>query len=263
VENIVKPSAHQVLEVIQETASEVTIRVASDITPKHGQFLQLSMPKIGECPISVSAFGEGWLEFTIRAIGRVTDKLFALKPGDTLFLRGAYGNGWPMEQLLGQHLVVIAGGTGVAPVRSLLQQAAQEPHLFPSVHFIAGFRNSENVLFKQELETWRKPFNAFYTLDNEETTGFAKGFVTQHLDKIPLAQLEDNYQVLIVGPSAMMHFTSLGCLELGIPQEKMWLSFERKMSCAVGKCGHCRVDEVYVCLDGPVFSYAAARHMID
>jgi len=261
--NLVAPIPCEVLQVKPENEHEVTFRVASQIRPEHGQFLQLSLPKVGEAPISVSAFGEGWLEFTIRAVGRVTDKLFALRPGENLFLRGAYGKGWPMEQIAGKHLVVISGGTGLAPVRSLLQQAANDSTLFPSLHLIAGFRNSASILFKEELEAWRKPFSCFYTLDDEEMSGFAKGFVTAHLDKIPLTQLGEDYNVLIVGPPAMMHFTALGCLKLGIPEERIWLSFERKMSCAIGKCGHCRIDEVYVCLDGPVFNYRIAKDMVD
>ncbi|MCL2549073.1 MAG: anaerobic sulfite reductase subunit AsrB [Symbiobacteriaceae bacterium] len=261
--NLVEPVPCTVLRISKENANEVTFRVASDIKPIHGQFLQLSLPKIGEAPISVSAFAPGWLEFTIRGVGRVTDRLFSLTPGDQLFLRGAYGNGWPLEVLREKHLVVITGGTGLAPVRSLLQEAAGDSSLFKTVTLISGFRNSDSILFGSELEAWRKPFNVFYTLDNQEIPGFARGMVTAHLDKIPLSGIIEGYNLLIIGPPAMMHYTALGCLELGIPEENIWLSFERRMSCAVGKCGHCRIDEKYVCLDGPVFNYRVARNMID
>ena len=261
--NIVEPLACKVLQICQENDGEVTFRVASDIVPQHGQFLQLSLPKVGEAPISVSAFGAGWLEFTVRAVGRVTDQLFALKPGENLFLRGAYGKGWPMAELLGKPLVMITGGTGIAPVRSILQEALQKPTNFPSLHLVSGFRDYQSVLFKEELPVWSKAFSCLYTLDNEEQPGFAQGFVTQHLQSIPFATLGGSYQVLVVGPPAMMHFTSLGLLQLGVPEESIWLSFERKMSCAVGKCGHCRIDEVYVCLEGPVFNYTVAKGLID
>lgn len=263
--NIVEPQATKVLQVRRETNQEVTFRVESSQTPIHGQFLQLSLPKIGEVPISISAFGPGWMEFTVRAVGRVTDKLFALQPGDVLFTRGAYGNGWPMDTLRYQHLVVIAGGTGLAPVRSLLQLALQDKDFFYSVTLIVGFRNAESVLFRAELEQCRqaKNFKVITTLDNEDLPGFEKGFVTAHLDKIPFAEMDGDVQVIVVGPPAMMHHTAQGCLNLKVPERKIWLSFERRMSCAVGKCGHCRIDEVYVCQNGPVFNYTQAKTLVD
>ena len=261
--NIVEPLACEVLSVTMETPHEATFRVASDIEPKHGQFLQLSLPKIGEAPISVSAFGPGYLEFTIRAVGKVTDKLFSLQPGDKLFLRGAYGKGWPMDELMGENVVVIAGGTGLAAVRSILQLAASDSSAFKSMHLIAGFKSSHNILYRDELESWREVFNCLYTLDSEDAVGFEQGFVTEHLHRLPITDSGEAFQVLIIGPPVMMHHTALGCLKLGIPESNIWLSFERKMSCAVGKCGHCRVDEVYVCLEGPVFNYSFAKMLID
>ena len=261
--NIVTPEASTILQVQYETEREVTFRVATDITVNHGQFLQLSLPKIGEVPISVSAFGPGWLEFTIRAVGRVTDKLFAMQPGDTMFIRGGYGNGWPMDELKQKNLVVISGGTGLAPVRSLLHHAAENPSTYASVHLIAGFRDQANVLFHKELEAWRTAFHTCYTLDSEVVEGFHQGFVTAHVASIPFIDFANNYAVLVVGPPMMMHHTAKALVAAGVPEEAIWLSFERKMSCAVGKCGHCRIDEVYVCMDGPVFNYTVAKNLID
>jgi anaerobic sulfite reductase subunit B len=261
--NIVEPVSCKVLDVRNETDQEVTFRVAADFDVTHGQFLQLSIPKIGEAPISISSFGPGYLEFTIRAVGRVTDRLFALKPGDTLFLRGAYGNGWPLDKLKGKHLVVISGGTGIAPVRSLLQMAASDRDFFKSVYLVAGFRAFENVMFKEELKSFRTSFNCLYTLYSEDAEGFERGFANDHLDHIPFLNFGEDYNVIIVGSPTGMSACATALTGLNIPDEKMWLSFERKMSCAVGKCGHCRIDEVYVCLDGPVFNYTVAKNLID
>ena len=91
--NPVMPKAHRILHINRETEMEYTFRIEADFVPEHGQFFQLSVPRVGECPISVSSFGEGWLEFTIRAVGKVTDQLFSMRPGDELFLRGPYGKG--------------------------------------------------------------------------------------------------------------------------------------------------------------------------
>ena len=115
--NILTPKACKIIDIKKESNLEYTFRVETDIKVKHGQFLQLSIPKIGEAPISVSGFGDGYLDFTIRSVGKVTDKIFTLKSGDTLFLRGAYGKGWPLEKFKDKNLIIVAGGTGVAPVR--------------------------------------------------------------------------------------------------------------------------------------------------
>ncbi len=261
--NNVRPYPRKILAVRAENHLEFTVRVEYDSIPNHGQFFQLSIPKIGEAPISVSAFGDGWLEFTIRDVGKVTGKLFGLNVGDELFLRGPYGNGWPMESFKGKHVVVIAGGTGVAPVKSLLNHFMANPYETKSVNLVCGFRNPESVLFEETLNEWNAAFNCVYTLDNGEKHGFASGMVTKHIPNIPFESFEGDYAVIVVGPPIMMHFSALECIKNGVPEDKIWVSFERKMSCAVGKCGHCRIDETYVCLNGPVFNYTVAKNLLD
>ena len=233
--NILTPKSYEIISVTHETNHEYTFRVATDIVPEHGQFLQLSLPKIGEAPISVSGFGLGYMDFTIRSVGKVTDELFKLQSGDKLFLRGAYGKGWPVEKFKNKNLIIIAGGTGVAPVRSMINKFYIEEDYVKSLSLIFGFKDIDSILFKPELDKWREKLDSF----------------------------EDNYEVVIVGPPVMMHFTALEMLKLGVPEEKIWVSFERKMSCAVGKCGHCRIDETYVCLEGPVFNYTKAKSLLD
>ncbi len=262
-ENIVQPKPYEIIDVKHETDIEYTFRIATDIKPGHGQFLQLSVPKIGECPISVSEQGDGWLEFTIRKVGKVTDVIFDKKPGGHLFLRGPYGKGWPMDEIKGKHLFVIAGGTGVSPVRSLLNYCAREDGFVKSVSVIAGFKGIDSVLFKLDLEKWKEKFNTWFCLDNEDCEGFNKGFVTSFVKELPLKEAGGDYVAIVVGPPPMMKFTGLELLKCGFDEKKIYMSFERKMSCAVGKCGHCRIDEVYVCLDGPVFPYTVARDLID
>lgn len=260
--NIIQPVACEILDVKQESSHEYTFKVKTDIRPEHGQFLQLSIPKIGEAPISVSDFGNGWMDFTIRSVGKVTNEIFEKRPGDELFLRGPYGNGWPLEQFKNKHMVVITGGTGLAPVRSMLHMFQKSDYV-KDVHLICGFKNQEGILFHKELEEWREHFKVTYALDNEKLDGWRKGFVTEFVSEIPFSQFDDQYEVVIVGPPPMMKFTGAACSKQGVPDEKIWLSFERKMSCAVGKCGHCRIDEVYVCLDGPTFNYTKAKYLID
>ena len=255
--NIVKPVACKILDVKKESLHEWTFKVATDIKPSHGQFLQLSIPKIGEAPISVSGYGDGWMDFTIRSVGKVTDEIFQKQPGDTLFLRGAYGHGWPVEKFQGKHMVVITGGTGLAPVKSMLNMFYDNPDYVKSVTLICGFKNEEGIIFKNDLERWKEKFTTIYTLDRDHKDGWNTGFVTEFVSKVPFDQF------VIVGPPPMMKFTALEAEKCGVKDENIWVSFERRMSCAVGKCGHCRIDEVYVCLDGPVFNYTQAKYLVD
>ena len=261
--NPVQPQPCPILSVRQESAHEWTFRVATDARPQHGQFMQLSIPKVGEAPISVSAQGDGWLEFTIRSVGRVTNVIFRKRPGDLLFLRGPYGKGWPVEELRGKHLVVLTGGTGLAPVRSLLHMVEADPGFARSVHLVSGFKNEAGIVFHSELERWKDRFTTLYALDNDPKEGWRTGLVPSFVPELPFESFAGDYAVLVVGPPPMMKFTGLALMANGVEAEKVWMSFERKMSCAVGKCGHCRIDEVYVCLDGPVFPYAVARDLVD
>lgn len=261
--NPIQPKPYKIISINHETEMEYTFKIETNIKVNHGQFLQLSVPKVGECPISVSGQGDNYLEFTIRKVGKVTDCLFSKKPGDVLFLRGPYGNGWPTDQIKGKHLVVIAGGTGVSPVRSLINKCAEDKSFVKSTHIIAGFKNTESVLFKPDLDVWTKELNTTLCLDNEEAPGFKKGMVTGYIKDIPLKDFGDDYAVIVVGPPVMMKFVGLELVKQGYDINKIWMSFERKMSCAIGKCGHCRIDEYYVCLDGPVFPYTIAKDLVD
>ena len=262
--NPIRPIPCPILEIKKESLLEYTFKVQTDIQPDHGQFLQLSIPKVGEAPISVSAQGDGWLDFTIRSVGKVTDEIFNKKVGETLFLRGPYGHGWPLEEKFkGKHLVVITGGTGLAPVRSMLNTCFENDGYVESVTLISGFKNEEGIIFKPELKKWQEKFKTYYTLDRDKIDGWNVGFVTDFVKEIPFDSYQGNYEVIIVGPPIMMKLTAEKVMSLGVPDEKIWVSFERKMSCAIGKCGHCRIDETYVCLDGPVFNYSKAKYLVD
>lgn len=262
--NIMKPTPHEILKVIRETNAEYTFRVAFDGETKHGQFFQLSIPKVGEAPISVSGKGDGYVEFTIRKVGRLTNGIFGLSEGEYLFMRGPYGNAFPVDEFENKHLLVICGGTGMAPVKTMLNHFYDNDSLRKSVHLISGFKDESCALFNEERAKFSQKFNTIYTLDNSDAPGFRKGLVTEFIKEIPFADFADfGYNVVIVGPPVMMHFAALECIKNGVPEENIWVSFERKMSCAVGKCGHCKINETYVCLEGPVFNYTKAKELFD
>lgn len=261
--NPMTPTACKILSITKETDIEWTFRVESKFPAKHGQFMQLSVPKFGEAPISISGIGNDYMDFTLRAVGKVTNEIFEKKVGDYLFLRGPYGNGWPFEEFKGKHLVFITGGTGLAPVRSLLETFYNDMNIVKSITLISGFKNKESILFEDELKKWKDKFKTFYTLDNDKLEGWNSGLVTKFIPDVDFSSLDNNYAVIVVGPPIMMKFAGLELKKYNIPDENIWMSFERKMSCAIGKCGHCRIDETYICLDGPIFQYTIAKNLVD
>ncbi|MBS6043772.1 MAG: anaerobic sulfite reductase subunit AsrB, partial [Clostridium baratii] len=174
-ENILTPKACEIISVTKESKLEYTFRVKTDIKVKHGQFLQLSIPKVGEAPISVSGFGDGYLDFTIRSVGKVTDEIFKLEAGDTIFLRGSYGIGWPVDKFKDKNIIIVAGGTGVAPVRSMINKFYDDEDYVKSLNLVIGFKDEDGILFKNELEKWKEKFNTIYTLDKGEKEGWSQG----------------------------------------------------------------------------------------
>ena len=260
--DIMQPEPHNILSIVRQTAAEYTFRVEFDGTSSHGQFFQLSLPKIGEAPISISGRGDGYVEFTIRKVGRLTDALFSLRPGTVIFMRGPYGHPFPVEQFENKNLVVITSGTGLAPVKTMITHFYDHPEICKEVYLIAGFKDSRSVLFNEERENFAKRFHTTYCLSREEAEGYETGRVTKFISDIPFSSFDD-VNVVIVGAPAVMASGAEECIKLGVPAEKIWVSFERKMSCAVGKCGHCKINETYVCLEGPVFNYTKARELFD
>lgn len=262
-ENILLPKPHNILKVLKETDAEYTFRVEYDGDTDHGQFFQLSIPKVGEAPISVSGRGDGFVEFTIRKVGRLTDGIFGLGEGDTLFMRGPYGNAFPTEDFKGKDLLIIAGGTGMAPVKTLINYFYDNRDLVKSLNLLIGFKNENSILFAEEIEKFRNSdVNCVFCLDDTDYPGYNKGFVTEYIKEFPISEWED-YNIVIVGPPPMMKYAALECVKNGADESKIWVSYERKMSCAVGKCGHCKVNETYVCVEGPVFNYTKAKNLFD
>jgi len=150
----------------------------------------------------------------------------------------------------------------MSPLMTTINHFYDHPEVCKSVSIIAGFKNAGAVLFRDEIEKFKERFCMITTLDNEVLEGFETGMVTAHIHKIPISSFDD-YNIVIVGPPVMMHFAALECLKCGAVEEKIWVSFERKMCCGVGKCGHCKVGDTYVCLEGLVFNYAKSKNLLD
>ena len=257
------PFPSKILEVIRHTEIEYTFRMEYHGNVKPGQFFEVSIPKFGEAPISVSGIGEDFVDLTIRRVGKVTNEVFEHYTGDTLLMRGPYGNGFDSENYKGKELVIVAGGTGVSPVRGVISYFGEHPEERKGMTIITGFKSVKDVLFKEDFKRWRNQMNVILTLDaGEETDEYKIGLVTKY---IPELELEDVHtaQAVVVGPPAMMRFSVQGLLSRGFKEENIWVSHERKMCCGLGKCGHCRIGDTYVCLDGPVFNYTKGKTLTD
>lgn len=257
------PFSSEIKEVIKHTNMEYTFRMTFDGECKPGQFFEISLPKYGEAPISVSGIGDGLVDFTIRRVGKVTNEVFESYVGQKLLIRGPYGNGFDIENYKGKELVIIGGGTGVSPMRGVIQHFAAHPEDAVSTTVIAGFKSPSDVLFKADFEEWAKTINVIKTVDTApEGYEGPVGMVTKY---IPDLKFEDvkNSVFICVGPPVMIRFTIMGIKALGVEDHQIWTSYERKMCCGLGKCGHCKMNEKYVCLDGPVFNYTEAKELYD
>lgn len=261
-ENAYIPFASEILEVIRHTEKEYTFRMEFRGIVKPGQFFEVSIPKFGEAPISVSGIGENFVDLTIRRVGRVTNEVFEHYQGQKLLMRGPYGNGFDVGSFLNGETVVVAGGTGVSPVRGVIE-ALSTSEQAKKKYVIVGFRSPDDMLFRTDLKNWAEHLNLILTVDRAEE-GYAGnvGLVTKYIQDLPLAD-PSNARAVVVGPPAMMRFTIIELQKKGFRDENITVSYERKMCCGLGKCGHCRIGGKYVCIDGPVFPYNEAKVLLD
>ena len=258
------PSLHKIISITQQTELEHTFRVEYDTTNvKPGQFFEVSIPKFGEAPISISELGSNYLDLTVRKVGRVTGELFNYVVGDKLLMRGPYGNGFDIANFKGNELVVVAGGTGVSPVKPLIDHFVKNKSDVTSLSVVIGFKSTADILFKNDIETWKKETQVHFTLDKAEEgyTGNV-GFIPS---LVPSVKIQDpaTTQVVVVGPPVMINATANEFLKLGIPEQNIWISLERRMACGIGKCGHCKIDDKYICIDGPVMRYDEGIKLVD
>ena len=256
------PFASEILDVIKHTGKEYTFRMAFKGEVKPGQFFEVSIPKYGEAPISVSGIGDGFVDLTIRKVGRVTNEVFERYKGQNLLLRGPYGNGFDVDLYKDGDVVVVAGGTGVSPVRGVIQALSEMPDA-QDKYVIAGFRSPDDMLFRDDLKAWDEKLKLTLTVDGapEGYTGNI-GLVTKYIEGLPLKD-PANAKAVVVGPPPMMKFTIIELQKKGFKDSNITVSHERKMCCGLGKCGHCRVNDTYICLDGPVFNYEFAKNFVD
>ncbi|HEY8889497.1 MAG TPA: anaerobic sulfite reductase subunit AsrB [Clostridium sp.] len=261
--NIYIPFKSKILNIKKHTETDYTFRMEFKGYVKPGQFFEVSIPKFGESPISVSEIGEGYVDLTIRRVGTVTDVIHSFFVGGTLFLRGPYGNWFDVNIYKNKEIIVAAGGTGLAPVKGVVDYFVKNPKECKDFNLMAGFKSPSDILFKENFKVWEKSINVTLTVDSADQGYLGTvGLITKYIDGIPVDNM-DEVQVIVVGPPMMLKFTVAGFIKKGVKEKNIWVSYERKMCCGVGKCGHCKIDDTYICLDGPVFNYLDAVHLVD
>ncbi|ATW25108.1 FAD/NAD(P)-binding protein [Candidatus Formimonas warabiya] len=259
--NPLVPVLGTVFKIVEETPDIKTFFVSTKdgkkpFTPMPGQLGMFSLMNLGEGMFSVTAQGENHLEFAIKKCGMLTDALHEIRPGQTVGVRGPYGNGFPIDKCKGKDMLYIGGGIGLAPVRSLIRYSFEHRDDFGKIDIIYGARSPEDLCFKEDLfENWPKERDTkvHVTVDkgDEKWTGNV-GFVPAFLEQVnPDPQ---GKMVVLCGPPIMIKFCLQSLKKMGYTDAQVITTLEMRMKCGIGKCGRCNIGSKYVCLDGPVFT---------
>ncbi|MDO8585935.1 MAG: FAD/NAD(P)-binding protein [Armatimonadota bacterium] len=268
-QNPYKPLLATIEEIVEETWDTKTFRAVfqdeemrEKFTYKPGQFQEVSVFGVGEATFCLASTPTrpGSIEFSVRKVGSLTDALHEMSEGAVVGIRGPFGNWFPYQEWKGKDLLFIGGGIGMAPLRSLLNFCLDNRDDYGRVDVIYGARSSDLLCYKTEFDAWRnsKNTNLFLTIDKEEE-GWQHnvGFVPAYLND--LAPKPDNTIAITCGPPIMIKFVLQNLATLGFTDEQIYTTLEMKMKCGVGKCGRCNIGHLFVCVDGPVFSYAQIR----
>ncbi len=245
---------------------EVELPGRKDLGHEPGQFVMISVPGVGEAPISVSSSPtrKGSFEFVIRKAGGVTGMLHTMKEGDSVGIRGPFGHGFPTQRLEGYDLLMIGGGCGNIPLHSLITFVLDNRSKFGKVDILVGCKTPETVLFAEELKDWAKRPNVRLdlTVDRGGPGWQGKvGLITKLIPGIPTDP--QRTCAVVVGPPIMYKFVIQELLKKEIPDDQILVSMERHMKCGVGKCGHCQIAQYYCCREGPVFTFKEIRHFYE
>ena len=261
-ENIFLPREARILRVEKTTEQEriFTLRLAdeSELRFEPGQILEVGLFGYGEIPIGLASSPTRTKTFDIvvRTVGRVSSAINRLEKGASLTVRGPLGKGFPLENLRGHDLLIIAGGIGLCPTRSLIQYTLDRRKEFKRFILFYGARDPQQQLFLSDLADWRKSKDVEYheTVDKGDPSWKGNvGVITTLFSK---TNIDPGARIVICGPPIMFKFVIRELDKLGVPHANIYVDLERRMKCGVGKCGHCQMNDKYVCADGPVFSFA-------
>jgi sulfhydrogenase subunit gamma (sulfur reductase) len=255
------PQMGKIVEMQNMTAKDRFFRIELEKPLGHrpGQFVMVSLLGLGEAPISISngPTANNILEMVIRRIGRLTQAIHELKVGDSLGIRGPYGSGFNLEEFYNKDVLFIAGGLGLVPLRSLISPVVAESARFGRISLISGCRNPSEELYRDHLKEWTDAgVRVTRLVDSTENMPweFGTGLVTD-----PIPKMEMNAEKTIAalcGPPVMYKFVIKALSARNVRNDQIFVDLERRMKCGVGKCGHCQINEIYCCQDGPVFRFS-------
>lgn len=266
--NIYKPLKAKLTEVISESPLIKTFVLIpeKEFSFSTGQFIELSIDGIGEAPFtpSSSPLVNDRLEVTVMKTGYVTEYMHNMKPGDQMGIRGPFGRGYPVERFHGKEILILGGGCGFAPIRSLLYNLIAINDKLRKVTLCYGSKTPEDCIYKPYISVLRNTpkFEVLRSVDKGDANWTERvGVVTVLLDDVKVDIR--NSVAVVCGPPIMMKFGTLKLLQMGYPEHDIYLSMEKNMSCGLGKCGHCMMGEYFVCKDGPVFTYKEIKDQPD
>lgn len=244
----------------------VNMEKALSFRYRAGQFAMISVLGAGEAPFSISSTPSrpGLLEFCIRKAGTVTNAIFRLKENDLIGLRGPYGNEFPVDRMKDKDILIVVGGLGAAPLRSVLLYSLDNRDQFRRVSVLHGAKRPAEMIFREEFFALkeREDLECLLAVDDDDTGSWTEniGVVTTLFPKLKEIDPANTY-ALVCGPPVMYKFVINEFIKLNIPKDQILMTLERRMKCGVGKCGHCAIDYIYTCIDGPVFTYWDVIHM--
>ena len=258
------PQPAELLEVIDETPTIKTLVVgpSQPVAFRAGQFVQLTLPGVGEAPFTPSSSPDQpeRIAISILRTGAVTNKLHDCKVGQTLGLRGPFGKGYPIDKLDGKEVLVVGGGVGLAPLRALILALLGNMGRIKRMSIKYGARGMEELLYRGQHAEWTShpKVDMDVTIDNPQEGWSGKtGVVTTLLKNLDIDKR--NCCAFVCGPSIMLRFTTLALMEEDFEPEQIYLSMNRRMSCGMGLCGRCNIGKYYLCKDGPDMNYALIK----
>lgn len=256
------PMKARIVEAQMVTSKEKFFRIQLEnkINLGHtpGQFVMVSIFGFAEAPISIcsSPSDKGYFELTVRNVGVFTDRLHKLEKGDLVGIRGPFGRGFPIDNMFGYDVMIVAGGLGIVPLRSLIRYIMSNRNDFGNVQILLGCKSSKELLFEEENKEWMRRAEIKFNCTIDRADPEWKGNVGLITTLIPGVDINPaRTYAVVVGPPIMYKFVIQELLKKNIPDHQIIVSLERRMRCGLGKCGHCQVEGVYVCQSGPVFTY--------
>ena len=261
-EDLYHPVMAEIKEVKRLSAMETYYRVelpgGKELGHVPGQFVELSIFGVGEAPFSVSSSPtlKGSFELGVRRAGMLTDVLLRQQPGTKIGIRGPFGNGIDVEKFKGKDVLIVAGGIGLVPMRSMINYVIDNRDQFGKLIICYGSKSDQDLLFTDELAGWEKDPSIDYQVTVDQGSDSWQGNTGVITTLIPGLDLDlANTVCCICGPPVMYRFVLLSLKSKGLSEENIYMSLERRMKCGVGKCGHCQINHSYVCQDGPVYHY--------